>query len=96
MARRTNAALIQEMEKCCDIVWYARCASRIIADPVEVAKTPKDILTGLTNNMTRVESLYDPDELMEASNSYQVLGRWEGKLAALRWSLGDDENNMDT
>jgi hypothetical protein len=94
---RNESEIIAAEEEFFDKVWYVRS---VIHSDEETADLPEDIRNGMLAHRKRIEEQYGRREL------HKMIGRghdkaWEygyvnGKLAALRWVLGDEWDFLDT
>jgi hypothetical protein len=91
----TKAQLIAEMDHCFDMVWYARTYPKL-DNPEKIDLLPEDIKQGMFDNLDRIENTYDEEDLYDVCAYPQILGRWEGKMAGIRFALGQIDGLMDT
>ena len=94
---RTEAEILEAEQEFFDKVWYVRS---VITPDEDVANYREDIRDGMVKARTEVEGKYSRKELRKPiGRGHQKA--WEygyinGKLAALRWVLGDEWDNLDT
>ena len=91
--QRTEAEIIAAEQEFFDRVWYGRS---MMHSPAELRAngTPEDIIGGMLSSRKEVEEKYGKDNLGPYSDF--EWGMINGKLSALRWTLGDDWDFLDT
>lgn len=94
---RTEAEILEAEQEIFDRVWYVR--SMVHSDE-ETANLPDDIRKKMLTNRAIVEDMYGREELCKpigpGHQKAWDYGYINGKLAALRWVLGDEWDNLDT
>jgi PIN domain len=94
---RTFAEIIEAEQEFFDRVWYVRS---IVHADTENEDVPPDVREGASAARKRVEEKYGRDELWKAigggHDEAWEYGYISGKLATLRWVLGDEWDFLDT
>jgi PIN domain len=94
---RTFAEIIQAEREFFDKLWYVRS---IVHADAENEDVPSDIRDGASAARSRVEDKYGREELWKAigagHDAAWAYGYISGKLATLRWVLGDEWDFLDT
>jgi hypothetical protein len=91
--RRPEAEIIAAEQEFFDRTWYGRSMRH---DPVEMraSGTPDDIIAGMLPARQAIEENYGAENLGPYSDF--EWGMINGKLSALRWTLGDEWDFLDT
>ena len=84
---RNEESVLREIDKLIDIVWYRRCFC-------DMKRSRENIPLGGWKNAERIEKEIGVENL-GPFNDYDW-GLICGRLAALRWALGDEWENLDT
>jgi hypothetical protein len=94
---RNESEIVEAEQEYFDKVWYVR--SVVNADE-DIPNLPEEIRKTMLANRTRIEGQYGRDELCKmiggGHDEAWEYGYASGKLAALRWVLGDDWDFLDT
>jgi hypothetical protein len=98
MARRKLAELQEHENKYFDLVWYERSLRRSDEEFVKLSQDTQDKIVAAQLRIEgaypeEVEALRDHEEFI--ADPFQV-GLNLGKLMAVRWAMGDEENNGDS
>jgi hypothetical protein len=89
---RTPGEISLEINRLLEIVWYNRSYRLTLAEGP--TKVPKDIWDAACENAKGIEAKRTPNELGLFGDF--EWGMINGKLAALRWAMGDEEDFLDT
>jgi hypothetical protein len=98
MARRKLAEMVDMEKKYFDLVWYERTLRNT---EEELDSWPSDIRKGRDAAKARIEAAY-PEDVAAITDHDEfiadpfMVGLNLGKLMAVRWAMGDEENNGDS
>ena len=89
MRRRSKKEILAYEAEMHDRVWWVR------AHATDVENLPEDIKKGRQEALDRIEKelglIYNETKVSDWSYGY-----WSGILAALRWTLGNEKDFLDT
>jgi len=88
---RLEAEIRAAEGECRDRLWYARHVSLMAKDDGSAYRL--DILDPSSSSADRIEAKYGLETLELGADA---IARLESRLAALRWVLGDEWENLDT
>lgn len=85
-----------------DRLWYTRSVNSMLhardVNPMNAVYPvpPAGTVDGAMKAQMRLEAKYGAEELQEAADDLYEIGLLSGKMAALRWILGDNWDSLDT
>ena len=90
---RKKSEISKYMDEAFDRVWLVRTQD-IVSDEEAMKDTPPYILKGQAEAIERICKEYNID-FNEPVYEWDY-GYWSGILAALRWGMGGEKNDLDT
>jgi Restriction endonuclease len=93
-ALRRVSEIISVERELFDKLWYGR--SQAAATDERPANYTEEIWRGAQAAARRAEGQYGRDELLSHTETQFAWGMLSGKIAAIRWVLGDEWDNLDS